>query len=214
MARGRPRVALFVIALLGATSVSSQVLKALLAYPRYDGTIDGVYVSAAAFPSGHATAAMAMAIALVVVMPARLRAAAAVVGVVMALASRSRWSPSAVTSRATWWAATCWPPVGRWCCSPGLRWAGERYPERTWRTGLATMARTAVEGLAAVGLVAALVAGTVAAAAAGGAASQRDSPTSMAYAQDNTAFLAVAGAIGLTRPRCSAASAGVLARRS
>ena len=37
LARGRPRVALFVLALLAATSVSSQVLKAVLAYPRYDG---------------------------------------------------------------------------------------------------------------------------------------------------------------------------------
>lgn len=213
VARGRPRVGLFVIALLGATSISSQALKALLAYPRYDGTIDGVYVSAAAFPSGHSTAAMAMAIALVVVMPSRLRAAAAAVGVVMALSisfsvvALGGHLPSDVVGG--YLLATGWALV----LLAGLRWAGERYPERTWRTGLATMARTAVEGLAAAGLVAALVAGTVAAAGLAALIAARQ-PDLMAFAQNNTAFLAVAGAIGLTAAALLGAWAGVLARRS
>ena len=146
VARGRPRVGLFVIALLAATSVSSQALKALLAYPRYDGTIDGLYVSAAAFPSGHSTAAMAMAIALVVVMPSRLRPVAAVVAVALALSisfsvvALGGHFPSDVVGG--YLLATGWALV----LLAGLRWAGERYPERTWRTGLATMARQSVEG--------------------------------------------------------------------
>ena len=63
LARGRPRAAALVVAMIGLTSVSSQVLKTLLAYPRYDGFIDGAQIRPAAFPSGHSTAAMALAIA-------------------------------------------------------------------------------------------------------------------------------------------------------
>ena len=212
VARGRPRVGLFVIALLGATSVSSQALKALLAYPRYDGTIDGLYVSAAAFPSGHSTAAMAMAIALVVVMPSRLRPVAAVVGMALALSisfsvvALGGHFPSDVVGG--YLLATGWALV----LLAGLRWAGERYPERTWRTGLATIARRGVEGVAAVGLVAALVAGLFAAAGLAALIAARQ-PDLMAFAQDNTAFLAVAGAIALTAAALLGAWAGALARR-
>jgi membrane-associated phospholipid phosphatase len=84
--RGRPRVALGVIALLAVTSVSSQVLKALLAYPRYAGQHGSANVFPAAFPSGHSTAVMTLAIATVMVVPARMRPLAAVVGSGLALA--------------------------------------------------------------------------------------------------------------------------------
>ena len=41
LARGRPRMAVLVALLIGLTSVSSQLLKALLAYPRSDELING-----------------------------------------------------------------------------------------------------------------------------------------------------------------------------
>jgi membrane-associated phospholipid phosphatase len=84
--RGRPRVALGVIGLLAVTSVSSQVLKALLAYPRFGGQTGEAHVTPAAFPSGHSTAVMTLAIATVMVVPARMRPLAAVVGSGLALA--------------------------------------------------------------------------------------------------------------------------------
>ena len=62
------------------------------------------------------------------------------------------------------------------------------------------------------GLVAALVAGTVAAAGLAALIAARQ-PDLMAFAQHNTAFLAVASAIGLTAAALLGAWAGVLARR-
>ena len=72
--------------LIGVTSVSSQLLKAVLAYPRYEGdAIGGAQVAPEAFPSGHSTAAMALALCLVLVAPRALRPLAALVGAVFAL---------------------------------------------------------------------------------------------------------------------------------
>jgi len=85
LARGRPRVAALVVALIAVTSVSSQALKALLAFPREEAAEAGASIGVAAFPSGHATAAMSLAIALVVVVPSRMRPAAALVGTGLAL---------------------------------------------------------------------------------------------------------------------------------
>src|SRR3954470_2745844 len=62
--RGRPRIAIAVLLLGAATSVSSQLLKSLLAYPR-DSAITGV--DPEAFPSGHSTAAMTLAFCAVLV---------------------------------------------------------------------------------------------------------------------------------------------------
>ncbi len=85
VARGRPRVALLIVLLLALTSVSSQLLKELLAHPRLQPVIDGGHVGLEALPSGHATAAMALALAAVVAAPRRARPAAAVVGAALAL---------------------------------------------------------------------------------------------------------------------------------
>src|SRR3954454_18135448 len=52
-ARGRLRRAAAIAFLVGVTSVSSQVLKALLAYPRTDVSAFGSQVYPASFPSGH-----------------------------------------------------------------------------------------------------------------------------------------------------------------
>ena len=194
VARGRPRVGLFVIALLAATSVSSQVLKAVLAYPRYEGTIDGAHISPAAFPSGHATAAMSLAIALVVVMPRRLRPAAAAVGVGLALAvsfsivSEGWHFPSDVVGGyllATGWAlgASRGPALGERALSGAhLAHRASPTPAAGSSRGLRRWAwrRSSSGGTVAIGgaLVVALV--------------MRPADLT-AYAQEHTAFLAVAG---------------------
>ena len=82
--RGRPRVALAVIVLTAVTSVSSQLLKLLLAHPRYPSSISYT-LGPEALPSGHATAAMSLAMAGVLAAPRRARLAAAVIGSALAL---------------------------------------------------------------------------------------------------------------------------------
>src|SRR4051812_27345736 len=79
--RGRPRIAVTVLLLVLATSLSSQLLKTLLAYPR-----EPDLVNLAAFPSGHSTAAMTLALCGVLVAPAALRPLAGIVGLAYALA--------------------------------------------------------------------------------------------------------------------------------
>jgi hypothetical protein len=74
-----------VLALVAATSVSSQLLKILLAHPRFPAIFD-YPVGPQALPSGHGTAAMSLAMAGVLVAPRRARWAAAVVGSALALA--------------------------------------------------------------------------------------------------------------------------------
>ena len=68
--RGRPRVGLFVIALLGADQrVEPGAQGGCWPIRATTARSTALYISPAAFPSGHATAAMAIAIALVVVVP-------------------------------------------------------------------------------------------------------------------------------------------------
>lgn len=213
LARGRPRVALFVVALLGLTSISSQLLKALLAYPRAEGQIAEAHVAPAAFPSGHATAAMTLAIALVVVMPARLRLPAAVLGAGLALGvsfsivSLGWHLPSDAVGG--FLLATGWALV----LLAGLRVAGSIYPERSGRSRVATTTRAAVDGAAAIGLTALLAAGAAIAAGVTLVLVLFRLPDVVGYAQDHTAFFLVAGAIALSAVALLAGLAGVLARR-
>ncbi|MDQ3720631.1 MAG: phosphatase PAP2 family protein [Actinomycetota bacterium] len=160
--RGRPRVAAAVVILIGVTSVSSQALKVLLAYPRYEGTIAGAHVSPEAFPSGHSTAAMALALSLVLVSPARLRPLAALVGTGFALSVAFSvialgWHfPSDAVGG--FLLASAWALV----LMAGLAAADERLPARTGRTRVAASVQTAVDRVAAVGLLAAGGAGVLA----------------------------------------------------
>ena len=213
LARGRPRVALLVVALLGLTSISSQLLKALLAYPRAEAQIAEAHVAPAAFPSGHATAAMTLAIALVVVMPARLRPAAAVVGAGLALGvsfsivSLGWHLPSDAVGG--FLLATGWALV----LLAALRAADALFPERSGRSRVAMTTRAAVDGAAAIGLTAVLVTGAAIAAAATVILLVFRLPDVIGYAQEHTAFLVVAGAIALSAVALLAGLAGVLARR-
>jgi membrane-associated phospholipid phosphatase len=159
--RGQPRLALAVITLLALTSVSSQVLKALLAYPRYPGQVGLARVTPAAFPSGHSTAAMTLAIATVMVVPGRLRPLAALVGGGLALGVGisvvlQGWHfPSDVAGG--FLLATGWGLV----LLAGLRLAELRWPERTVRGRLSGGVERATNVATGAGLAAVAVVGAV-----------------------------------------------------
>jgi membrane-associated phospholipid phosphatase len=71
LARGRPRVAIMVGAIMLAANETTQLLKPLLAAPR--DTVWWDPISNASWPSGHATAAMSLALCAVIAVPARRR---------------------------------------------------------------------------------------------------------------------------------------------
>lgn len=213
LARGRPRLALFVLALLALTSVSSQGLKALFAYPRDGSAIAGAHIDPAAFPSGHATAAMSLAIALVVVVPSRLRPLAALVGMALALGvsfsvvSLGWHLPSDVAGG--FLLATGWALV----LLAALRGAAQVLPERTGRSRLAAASRSAVDRLAAIGLTAAAVAGAAAAVGVAAVVLVFRLPDLVGYAQDHTVFFVVAIGLVLSAAALLAGLAGLLTRR-
>src|ERR687883_1070363 len=192
VARGRPRLGLGVIALIGATSISSQVLKALLAYPRYDGPISGQHVSPAAFPSGHATAAMTLACACVLVSPARLRPLAAFVGAGFALAVSFAvialgWHfPSDVVGG--FLLACGWTLV----IAAGLQAASARWPERTVRTRAAATLRAGTDWIAALSLAALALGGILVVGALAAIVFLTRLPDLLGYADEHTAFFVVA----------------------
>jgi len=83
--RRRPGVALVIAAILLGANVTTQLLKPLLAQPRAVPW-GGAPIAAAAWPSGHATAAMSLALCLVLAAPARLRPLIAALGAGFAVA--------------------------------------------------------------------------------------------------------------------------------
>jgi len=78
--RGLPWRAGAVVGLLVVTGVSTQVVKQLLAQPRFEVWLGGDQIGPAAWPSGHSTAAMTLALCAVLVAPPALRLLAAVCG--------------------------------------------------------------------------------------------------------------------------------------
>jgi membrane-associated phospholipid phosphatase len=84
--RGLPWRAGFVAALLVLTGLSTQVLKHLLAQPRFEAWLGFDQIDAAAWPSGHSTAAMTLALCAVLVAPPALRLVVAVLGAAFAAA--------------------------------------------------------------------------------------------------------------------------------
>ena len=78
--RGLPWRAGAVVALLLVTGASSQIVKHLLAQPRFEAWLGSDQIGPAAWPSGHATAAMTLALCAVLVAPPALRLAVAVCG--------------------------------------------------------------------------------------------------------------------------------------
>jgi membrane-associated phospholipid phosphatase len=85
--RRRVRLSLAIVAILFGANLTTQLLKPLLAAPRLTTQAAGhAHVSAAAWPSGHATAAMALALCAVLATPARLRPLVAALGAAFAAA--------------------------------------------------------------------------------------------------------------------------------
>jgi membrane-associated phospholipid phosphatase len=91
LARRVPRRAAAALVLLLGSAVTTQALKPALAEFRFDNTLVGwdhavpPVIASAAFPSGHATAAMALALAALIVAPRALRPIVAALGALFAL---------------------------------------------------------------------------------------------------------------------------------
>jgi membrane-associated phospholipid phosphatase len=195
--RGRPRVALAVPGVLLAANVTTQILKPLLADPRTCTCAGDSTVAAAAWPSGHATAAMSLALCAVLVAPPRLRPTAAVagslfsLGVSYALLSQGWHFPSDVVG--AYLVAAFYTLVA----VAGLRAADARWPARTGR-----------EAAARWGSVAAPAAAGVLVAAVPAAAVLLTRPTDVAaFVASNRAFVVVAAGLAVA----AAAVAGVFA---
>jgi membrane-associated phospholipid phosphatase len=78
--RGRPRQAIAAVVVVAGANITTQVLKGLLAHPRYQSILGEAQISSSSFPSGHTTAAASIAIAFLLVVPARWRALTALLG--------------------------------------------------------------------------------------------------------------------------------------
>ncbi len=82
---GGKREALAAVAVVAGANLTTQVLKMLLAHPRFQPYAGYDQPWSDAFPSGHATAAASIAVALMFAAPPRLRPLAALVGSAFAL---------------------------------------------------------------------------------------------------------------------------------
>jgi membrane-associated phospholipid phosphatase len=82
--RQRPRVALAVGVVMGMAPLTAELLKPLLAHPH--AQIYGDEITAASWPSGHASAATALVMCAVLVAPRQLRPTVAVLGAIFAAA--------------------------------------------------------------------------------------------------------------------------------
>ena len=78
--RGRPREAVAAAVVVAGANVTTQLLKGLLAHPRYQSILGESQISSSSFPSGHTTAAASIAIAFLLVVPASWRALTALLG--------------------------------------------------------------------------------------------------------------------------------------
>ena len=184
LARGRPRVAAAIVALLVLTGLTSQTLKPLLASPRYDQWLGSGQIAAASWPSGHATASMTLALCGILAAPARWRPTAAAVGAgfaigvsysILALA----WHfPSDVLGG--FLVAATWTLLA----IAALAWAEQRWPSRP--RAEAALRRSDALGPVVLWSGAAVAATAVVLARPDGAAR---------YAADHSTFVAGAGGI-------------------
>jgi membrane-associated phospholipid phosphatase len=84
LGRHRPRVALAVAVVMGMAPLTAETLKPLLAHQH--ARIYGDEITAASWPSGHASAATALVLCAVLVAPSRLRPTVALLGAIFAAA--------------------------------------------------------------------------------------------------------------------------------
>jgi membrane-associated phospholipid phosphatase len=80
IARGRPLDAVAAATVVAGANVTTQVLKVLLAHPRFQPVLGAEQLGPVAFPSGHATAATSIAIAFLFIVPRHMRPLVAVLG--------------------------------------------------------------------------------------------------------------------------------------
>jgi len=209
VARGRPRVALVVIALVGLTSVSSQVLKVVLAHPRIAEDM-GWIVGPQAFPSGHATAAMSLALAGVIAAPRTARLAAALLGALLAVGVGGSvialgWHfPSDVFGG--YLLAMGWTLV----LLAGLHEADRRHPASERWAGSA-FARTS-DRIAASGVSIAATSGAVATVLGAMAAIAALPGGPAEFTREHTAFVVVAAGVAAAALALPVAMAGLLRR--
>lgn len=78
--RGRPLDAAGAVVVVLGANLTTQILKTLLAHPRYQPVLGWDQIDAVSFPSGHVTAAASIAVALALVVPRGWRFTAAVLG--------------------------------------------------------------------------------------------------------------------------------------
>jgi membrane-associated phospholipid phosphatase len=203
------RTAAAVTLLLGGANVSSQLLKPLLAHHRelYYSHWHLNNIQDAAFPSGHATAAMSISLALLMVAPRAYRPLVAVLGTLFTLGISfsililSWHFPSDIVGG--YLAATSWGLL----TLAALRFASERWPrEGTMRQAArdamaapsaATLARVAI-GLAALACVV--------------AATRADQVAT--FVQEHTALVAVGSAIAVSAALLLTVVAALSSRRS
>jgi membrane-associated phospholipid phosphatase len=212
-ARGRLRQAGAIVALVGVTSVSSQALKTLLAYPRDDALVFGAHVYPAAFPSGHSTAAMTLAVCGVLAAPRAARPIAAGLGVLLALAVGYSvvtlgWHyPSDVVGG--FLLATFWTLIA----VAGLQAAERRWPQRVGRTRASAAVTSLVDRATHLGLFAlALAAGLAAAIVAFVLASTRSGAV-LGFASAHTAAVAVGVLVAASAALLLAGVTAALRRR-
>jgi membrane-associated phospholipid phosphatase len=78
--RRAPLDAIAAVTVVAGANLTTQILKVMLAHPRFQPILGENQIGAVAFPSGHATAIASIAIAFVIVAPPERRAAVAMAG--------------------------------------------------------------------------------------------------------------------------------------
>ncbi len=78
--RSRPLDALAAVTVVAGANLTTQVLKVVLAHPRFQPVLGNNQLGPVAFPSGHATAAASIVIAFLFVVPHDWRPAVAAIG--------------------------------------------------------------------------------------------------------------------------------------
>jgi membrane-associated phospholipid phosphatase len=193
LARERPRIALAIPLILLAASGTTEVLKQVLAAPRFVATLGPSGQAAnSSFPSGHATASMALALCAVLAVGPRFRPLAAAMGGMFAIAvSYSililQWHfPS--DTLGGFLVAAAWTLAG----VAALWAADQRWPARTGRAAV-SRAREAIAPAAVIAPTAIAVCAALLCAAA--VALARPHAT-LVFADVHTVFVAGALTIG------------------
>ncbi|MEA2496152.1 MAG: hypothetical protein QOJ29_4063 [Thermoleophilaceae bacterium] len=205
--RRRPRHALAVVVMLGASNVVAQALKILLATDRSPDYLGRAQINDASFPSGHATASMGLALALVLVSAPRWRPYVAIGGALFALAISESimllaWHfPSDVFGG--FLVATSFGLL----TVAGLRAAEQRWPERSGRAA----ARRAFSSLDARRLAVTVIA--FVGAVLGGIAIAAGDAT-MHFAEHHTTAVFAAAAVAAMAAALPVTVAALGARRS